>query len=146
MASYGHWGQQTNLQQLNDALSVLFQGPSALFSHSPEDALCLVSIETQNLFRKASLHPGQLAVWISLFLEHHHLFQGRAEHGGTEDGVPGVLDLLYTRLLQALSRHTEELMLYSRADEGQLEYLKDVGQKAGEEFGPSIGHSSLMCC
>lgn len=91
----------------NLQLSTQFIVHSAPFSHSPEDAFCLVSIETQNLFREASLHPGQLAVWIPLLLERHHLLKGGAKHGGTEDGISGVLDLLQTGLLQALKRERD---------------------------------------
>lgn len=105
------------LSSYSTALSILFIVLSGPFSNSPKDALCLVSIETQDLFREASLHPGQLAVWIALLLECHHLLQGRAKHGGAEDGISGMLDLLQTGLLQALKRerdthtHTQEFML-----------------------------------
>lgn len=81
--------------------------PSLFYCHSPEDTFCLVTIETQNLLREASLHPGKLAVWIPLLLKRHHLLQRGAEHGGTEDGVPGMFDLLQTWLLQTLNRDTQ---------------------------------------
>lgn len=101
-------GQQPalTLHSVNLLCSVLFTVLSAQFFPSPEDPFCLVSIETQNFFRKTSLNPGQLAVWISFLLKCHHLFQGGAEHGGTENCIPCMLDLLQTRLLQALENKT----------------------------------------
>lgn len=65
---------------LQVTISSVVMQHSLFYSHSPEDAFCLVTIETQNLLREASLHPGQLAVWIPLLLERHHLLQGGAKH------------------------------------------------------------------
>lgn len=79
-------------------------GPISSLPHSPENAFCLVSIETQNLFREASLYPWQLAVWISLLLECHDLLKGGPKHGRVEDGVPGMLDFLYAGFLHTLKK------------------------------------------
>lgn len=82
-----------------------------LNARSPEDTLCLVSIETQNLLRKAGLHPGQLPVWIPFLLKCHYLFQRWAKHRGTENCIPGMFNLFQTRFLQALQRGIQNLRL-----------------------------------
>lgn len=68
----------------------------------PEDALGLVPVERQHLLGEARLHPGQLPVGVALLLHGDDVLQGAPEHGGVEDGVLGVADLLDVRLLQAL--------------------------------------------
>lgn len=65
------------------AMGVVLYGDSACFLPwhpsqslcvSPEDPLCLVPVETQNLLGQTSLHPGQLPVWIAFILQRHDFF------------------------------------------------------------------------
>lgn len=68
----------------------------------PEDPLRLIPVECQHLLGEARLHPGQLPVGVALLLHGDDVLQGAPKHGGIEDGVLGVADLLDVGLLQAL--------------------------------------------
>lgn len=104
LVSFGFMAPSPNVPDTRDINTQLcsFSHPQPGAGKAPEDTLCLVTVECQDLLGEPCLYPGQLPVRIALFLHAHHLLQCTAKHGWAEHCVLGMSDLLHIRLLQAL--------------------------------------------
>lgn len=109
----------------------------------PEDALGLVSVQAQHFLRQTRLNPRQLAVGITVLLHRHHFLQRRAEHGGPEDGVPSVSDLLDRGLVQTLRTESTKRLRKQTCGSGYASNDAYVGTPLG--FGAEPCFVALSC-